>query len=434
MQFIDNTKIKLVSGRGGNGMVAWRREKYVDKGGPAGGDGGNGGDVYLVADEGLSTLLDFKYRSVFKAENGENGGIKGMNGKCAKHLYIKVPLGTVITDDKTGAVIGNLTEPGQTVLIAKGGRGGRGNARFATPQKRAPQYCEPGEPGIERLVGLELKLISDIGLLGMPNAGKSTFISVVSSAKPKIADYPFTTLVPNLGVVKKPTGDGFVIADIPGLIEGASEGVGLGYEFLRHVERCRFLIHIVDITQDNPLENFKIINNELEKHSEALAQRYQIVVLNKIDAVDETRKNEVLNEFKNHLPDKEIFTISAATKENIEDLMYFVSKKVDEIERPQIEVHVEEDEGAYNNDDSNFEIFKLDKNTFLVQGGKLKRLASVTNARNPEQLIRLQRIMIGMGVFEELKNKGIKNGDTLIIDHLELVHYDDTIWDEGRGY
>lgn len=434
MQFIDNTKIKLVSGKGGNGMVAWRREKYVDKGGPAGGDGGNGGDIYLVADEGLSTLLDFKFRSIFKAENGENGGIKGMHGRCAKHLYIKVPLGTVVTDDKTGKIIANLTEQGQTVLIAKGGRGGRGNARFATPQKRAPQYCEPGEPGIERLVGLELKLISDIGLLGMPNAGKSTFISVVSSAKPKIADYPFTTLIPNLGVVKKPNGDGFVIADIPGLIEGASDGVGLGYEFLRHVERCRFLIHIVDITQDNPLENFKIINKELKKHSEALANRYQIVVLNKIDAIDEELKDMIVEEFQKYLPDKEIFTISAATKENVDKLMYFVSQKVDEIERPTIEVHVQEDDGAYDNDDSSFEIYKLDKNTFMVQGGKIKRLASVTDARNPEQIIRLQHIMTAMGVFEELKAKGIKNGDTLIIDHLELVHYDDSLWDEGNGY
>lgn len=434
MQFIDNTKIKLVSGKGGNGMVAWRREKYVDKGGPAGGDGGNGGDIYLVADEGLSTLLDFKFRSIFKAENGENGGIKGMHGRCAKHLYIKVPLGTVVTDDKTGKIIANLTEQGQTVLIAKGGRGGRGNARFATPQKRAPQYCEPGEPGIERLVGLELKLISDIGLLGMPNAGKSTFISVVSSAKPKIADYPFTTLIPNLGVVKKPNGDGFVIADIPGLIEGASDGVGLGYEFLRHVERCRFLIHIVDITQDNPLENFKIINKELEKHSEALANRYQIVVLNKIDAIDKELKDMIVEEFQKYLPDKEIFTISAATKENVDKLMYFVSQKVDEIERPTIEVHVQEDDGAYDNDDSSFEIYKLDKNTFMVQGGKIKRLASVTDARNPEQIIRLQHIMTAMGVFEALKAKGIKNGDTLIIDHLELVHYDDSLWDEGNGY
>lgn len=434
MQFIDNTKIKLVSGKGGNGMVAWRREKYVDKGGPAGGDGGNGGDIYLVADEGLSTLLDFKFRSIFKAENGENGGIKGMHGRCAKHLYIKVPLGTVVTDDKTGKIIANLTEQGQTVLIAKGGRGGRGNARFATPQKRAPQYCEPGEPGIERLVGLELKLISDIGLLGMPNAGKSTFISVVSSAKPKIADYPFTTLIPNLGVVKKPNGDGFVIADIPGLIEGASDGVGLGYEFLRHVERCRFLIHIVDITQDNPLENFKIINKELKKHSEALANRYQIVVLNKIDAIDEELKDMIVEEFQKYLPDKEIFTISAATKENVDKLMYFVSQKVDEIERPTIEVHVQEDDGAYDNDDSSFEIYKLDKNTFMVQGGKIKRLASVTDARNPEQIIRLQHIMTAMGVFEALKAKDIKNGDTLIIDHLELVHYDDSLWDEGNGY
>lgn len=434
MQFIDNTKIKLVSGRGGNGMVAWRREKYVDKGGPAGGDGGNGGDIYLVADEGLATLLDFKFRSVFKAENGENGGIKGMHGKCAKHLYIKVPLGTVITDDKTGAVIGNLTEAGQTVLIAKGGRGGRGNARFATPQKRAPQYCEPGEPGIERLVRLELKLISDVGLLGMPNAGKSTFISVVSSAKPKIADYPFTTLVPNLGVVKKPTGDGFVIADIPGLIEGASEGVGLGYEFLRHVERCRFLIHIVDISQENPLNNFKIINNELEKHSEALAQRYQIVVLNKIDVVDEEKKQQIISEFKEYMPEKEIFAISAVTRDNVDKLMYYVSQKVDEIERPEIKIEVEEDTGAYNNDDSDFEVIKLDKNTFLIQGGKIKRLASVTDARNPEQVIRLQHIMTAMGVFDRLKEKGIKNGDTLIIDHLELVHYDESLWDEGNGY
>lgn len=434
MQFIDKTKIKLVSGRGGNGMVAWRREKYVDKGGPAGGDGGNGGDIYLVADDGLATLLDFKFRSVFKADNGENGGIKGMHGKCAKHLYIKVPLGTVVTDDKTGAVIGNLTEVGQTVLIAKGGRGGRGNARFASSRKRAPQYCEPGEPAIERLVGLELKLISDIGLLGMPNAGKSTFISVVSSARPKIADYPFTTLTPNLGVVKKPNGDGFVIADIPGLIEGASEGVGLGYEFLRHVERCRFLIHIVDITQENPLENFKIINNELKKHSEELANRYQIVVLNKIDALDEEMVEDVVSQFKEYLPNKEIFTMSAVTKQNVEELMHFVSKKVDEIERPVIEVEVQEDDGAYNNDDSAFEIYKLDKNTFLVQGGKIKRLASVTDARNPEQIIRLQHIMTAMGVFDALKEKGIKNGDTLIIDHLELVHYDETLWDEGNGY
>ena len=434
MQFIDKTKIKLVSGRGGNGMVAWRREKYVDKGGPAGGDGGNGGDVYFVADRCLATLLDFKYRSVFKAENGQNGGIKGMHGKCAKHLYIKVPLGTIVKDDATGKVIADLTEEGQTVLIAKGGRGGRGNARFASAQKRAPQFCEPGEPGIERLVDLELKLIADVGLLGMPNAGKSTFISVISSAKPKIADYPFTTLVPNLGVVKKPNGDGYVVADIPGLIEGASEGVGLGHEFLRHVERCRFLVHIVDLTSDNPLDTYLKINEELKKHSEALAHRYQIVVLNKIDAVDNNKTQTVLEEFKKILPEEKIFTISAATKENVDELLQYISQKVEEIERPIVEVIVEEDEGAYNNDDSAFEIFKLDKNTFVVEGGKISRLASVTDARNPEQIIRLQGILTSMGVFDELNKLGIQNGNTLVIGHLKLTHYDDTLWDEGAGY
>ena len=434
MQFIDKTKIKLVSGKGGSGMVAWRREKYVDKGGPAGGDGGSGGDIYLIADSRLSTLLDFKYKSVFKANNGENGGIKGKHGRCAKPLYIKVPLGTVVTDEKSGKVIANLTQQDQTVLIAKGGRGGRGNARFATAQKRAPQFCEPGEPGIERLIGLELKLISDVGLLGMPNAGKSTLISVVSSAKPKIADYPFTTLVPNLGVVKKQTGGGYVIADIPGLIEGASNGAGLGYEFLRHVERCKFLLHIVDITEENSFQNYKTINNELKMHSKSLAERYQIVVLNKTDAIDNNKKNIVLNEFKNKLPDKDIFAISAVTKDNVDKLMNFVSQKVEEIETPSIEVCAEEDDGAYDNDDSSFEVFRLDKNTFAVTGGKLKRLASVTDVRNPEQVIRLQHIMTAMGVFESLKSKGIKNGDTLIIDRLELVHYDNTLWDEGCGY
>jgi len=434
MQFIDKTKIKLVSGRGGNGMVAWRREKYVDKGGPAGGDGGNGGDIYLVADPCLATLLDFKYRSVFKANSGENGSIKNMHGKCAEHLYIKVPLGTIVKDDATGKIIADLTEEGQTVLIAKGGRGGRGNARFASAQKRAPQFCEPGEPGIERLVDLELKLIADVGLLGMPNAGKSTFISVISSAKPKIADYPFTTLVPNLGVVKKDNGGGYVVADIPGLIEGASDGVGLGHEFLRHVERCRFLVHIIDLTSEDPIDTYEKINLELKKHSESLAERYQVVVLNKIDAVDNEKVDEILTQLKKSLPNQEIFTMSAITKENVDKILHHISQKVDEIERPVVNIVVEEDDGAYNNDDSAFEINKLDKHTFNITGGKILRLASVTDSRNPEKIIRLQGILISMGVFDELNKLGISNGDTLIIGNLELTHYDDTLWDEGAGY
>ncbi len=426
MQFLDKTRIRIISGRGGNGMVAWRREKYVDKGGPAGGDGGSGGDVYLVADENMSTLMDFKYKSVFKADNGENGSIKNMHGRCAKNLVIKVPVGTVVRDLKTGNAIADLTEHEQKVLVAKGGRGGRGNARFATAQKRAPQFCEPGEPGIERELELELKLIADVGLLGMPNAGKSTLISRISSAKPKIADYPFTTLIPNLGVVRKRSGDGYVVADIPGLIEGASEGVGLGHDFLRHIERCRFLVHLVDSTAENPVDNFNIINSELAKHSEKLANLYQIVALNKIDAIDEDRKTELYSEFEKLSGD--VFLISAVTGENIEKLVDFMSLKVDEIEHHVSDIVIEEDLDAYNNDDSSYEIYKVAKDTYIVDGGKIKRLAAVTDARNTEQVIRLQNILIGMGVFEELKKLGIKDGDTVVIGHLEMEYWEDQMY------
>ncbi len=427
MIFLDKAKIKIESGRGGNGTVAWRREKYVDKGGPAGGDGGNGGDVYFVGDEDLSTLLDFKYKSIFKAENGDNGRIKNQIGKCGKDLYIKIPVGTVIKDAKTGKIIGDITHHEQTLLVAKGGRGGRGNARFATAQKRAPQFCEPGESGITRELDLELKLIADVGLIGMPNAGKSTLISAISAAKPKIADYPFTTLVPNLGVVKKRTGDSFVVADIPGLIEGASEGIGLGHEFLKHVERCRFLLHLVDLTSEDPLDNYYKINEELKKYSESLYNEYQIVVLNKVDAVDEEIKNHYYEEFKKL--GKDVFVISAATHENLNSLVNFVSIKVDEIEKPEIKIEVEEDLDAYNNDDSAFTVQKF-KDTFVVDGGKIKRLAQVSDDRNRQQMIRLQNILKSMGVFEELRKQGIKDGDTIVLGHLELVYYDDEYYEE----
>lgn len=427
MIFLDKAKIKIESGRGGNGTVAWRREKYVDKGGPAGGDGGNGGDVYFVGDEDLSTLLDFKYKSIFKAENGDNGRIKNQIGKCGKDLYIKIPVGTVIKDAKTGKIIGDITHHEQTLLVAKGGRGGRGNARFATAQKRAPQFCEPGESGITRELDLELKLIADVGLIGMPNAGKSTLISAISAAKPKIADYPFTTLVPNLGVVKKRTGDSFVVADIPGLIEGASEGIGLGHEFLKHVERCRFLLHLVDLTSEDPLDNYYKINEELKKYSESLYNEYQIVVLNKVDAVDEEIKNHYYEEFKKL--GKDVFVISAATHENLNSLVNFVSIKVDEIEKPEIKIEVEEDLDAYNNDDSAFTVQKF-KDTFVVDGGKIKRLAQVSDDRNRQQMIRLQNILKSMGVFEELRKQGIKDGNTIVLGHLELVYYDDEYYEE----
>ena len=420
--FLDKAKIKILSGRGGNGAVAWRREKYVDKGGPAGGDGGRGGDVYFVADEDMTTLMDFQYQSIFKAENGENGRPKSQHGKGGKDLYIKVPLGTVVKDPENDKVIADLTQDEQTVLVAKGGRGGRGNARFATAQKRAPQFCEPGEPGIERNLELELKLIADVGLLGMPNAGKSTFISVVSSAKPKIANYPFTTLVPHLGVVKKPSGDGYVIADIPGLIEGASEGVGLGHEFLRHVERCRFLIHVVDITDENPIENYLKINEELRKHSQRLADLYQVVALNKIDSVEEEKQREYLQLFKAYADD--VFLISAATKQNIDTFLNFVTQKVDEIPKPEFKIDIDEDLAAFDNDDSSYSVYKIDKNTYSVEGGKLIRLANVTDTRNIDQLYRFQNILASMNVYEALKQAGIKEGDIVKIGHIEFDYYD----------
>ena len=426
MQFIDKAKIKISSGKGGNGVVAWRREKFVDKGGPAGGDGGNGGSVYLIADEGLSTLLDFTYRSIFKASNGENGFKKSMHGKSAKDLYLKVPVGTIVKDLKTGNVIADLTHHEQKVLVAKGGRGGRGNTHFCTPQNRAPQYCEPGEPGIERDLQLELKLLADVGLLGMPNAGKSTFISRVSAAKPKIADYPFTTIIPNLGVVRKSTGDGYVIADIPGLIEGASEGVGLGHDFLRHVERCRFLLHIVDGTEENPINNFNIINKELEKYSEKLAKLHQIVAINKIDSIEPERLEELKKQFKDL--GIEVFCISAVTGENLDMLKHELEKDVDSIEKPTVDVIVEEDLEATNNDDGWWEVHKLNKNTYFVDGGRILRISQVTDPRSTEQVIRFQNIMISMGIMAELKHLGVQNGDTIIVGKLELEYWDDEVY------
>lgn len=426
MQFIDKAKIKISSGKGGNGVVAWRREKFVDKGGPAGGDGGSGGSVYLVADEGLSTLLDFTYRSIFKADNGENGFKKSMHGKSAKDLYIKVPAGTIVKDLKNGNIIADLIEHNQTVLVAKGGRGGRGNIHFCTPQNRAPQYCEPGEPGIQRELQLELKLLADVGLLGFPNAGKSTFISRVSAAKPKIADYPFTTIVPNLGVVRKSNGDGYVIADIPGLIEGASEGIGLGHDFLRHVERCRFLLHIVDGTEENPIQNYKIINEELKKYSEKLANLYQIVAINKIDAIPVEIQEELVTEFEQIGVNP--FLISAVTGENIQQIKNELENKVNTIEKPESEVNIVEDTEATNNDDGYWDVQKIKKDTYLVTGGRIIRISQVTDSRSTEQVIRFQNIMIGMGIMDELKKQGIQNGDTIIVGKLELEYWDDEVY------
>jgi GTP-binding protein len=420
VSFIDSAKIKIVSGKGGNGAVAWRREKYVDKGGPAGGDGGDGGDVYLIGDIGMSTLMDFKYKSIFKAQKGEDGRSKSQFGACGKDLIIKVPAGVVVTDLKTGKIIADIKEHGQKILFAKGGRGGRGNARFATAQKRSPQFCEPGEPAVERELKLELKLIADIGLLGMPNAGKSTLISIISSAKPKIADYPFTTIVPNLGVVQNPDGEAFVVADIPGLIEGASKGVGLGFEFLKHVQRCKFLLHIVDISEDDPIGNYKKINKELKKYDTQLAKRYQFLLLNKADIVENDKKQELYGKFKKL--NKDLLIISCATRDGINELLHHLYELVQKIESPKIEVTPDVDLAASDNDDSEFSVVKINKNTFLVDGGKIRRLASVTDIRNIQQMRRFANILDSMGVYEKLKEKGIKENDTVIAAHIEMEY------------
>lgn len=419
-QFIDKVKIKVISGAGGNGAVAWHREKYVDKGGPDGGDGGDGGSVYFLADENMTTLLDFTYRSIFQAPNGENGRIKNQYGKNGKDIIIKVPVGTLVRDLKTNDIIVDMNENEKKVLIAKGGRGGRGNAKFATSKARAPQFSEPGEAAVERELELELKLIADIGLLGMPNAGKSSFISRISSAKPKIADYPFTTLTPHLGVVKNPDGNNFVVADIPGLIEGAHLGIGLGYEFLRHVERCKFFIHVVDLTAENPLENYNKINNELEKYSKELSERFQIVMLNKSDAMQEKDAIKIRDEFLKY--NKNVFVVSTVTGQGIKELLSCVYKKYDEIPSPKFDLNITEDKGFDDNDDSAYEVVKLNKNTYSVDGGKIRRLVSVVDIKNIRQIRRLTNILDSMGVFAELKQKGLTDGDTIYVAHLEMTY------------
>ncbi len=320
MQFIDLAEIEVVAGNGGDGMVAFRREKYVPAGGPAGGNGGWGGSVILVASDRLQTLLDFRYARIFKAENGKKGGPNNCTGAKGSDRLIEVPCGTLITDLDTGEIIGDLTSNGQTICVAQGGKGGLGNKHFLSNRNRAPEHALPGLEGETRRLRLELKLIAEVGIIGLPNAGKSTLIASVSSARPKIANYPFTTLVPNLGVVRKPTGDGTVFADIPGLIAGASEGIGLGHDFLRHIERTRVLLHLIDVTADDPIADYQIIQQELEVYGQGLPERPQIIALNKIDAVDA----ETLEFVKAELEDiacASIYSVSAVSRQGLDTLI-----------------------------------------------------------------------------------------------------------------
>lgn len=329
MQFIDQADIEVEAGTGGDGIVAFRREKYVPAGGPAGGNGGRGGSVILQADENLQTLLDFRYLRQFKAENGQRGGPNNRTGASGSDRVIEVPCGTVVYDTETGEIIGDLTTPGQSLCVAKGGKGGLGNKHFLSNQNRAPDYALPGLPGEIHHLRLELKLLAEVGIIGLPNAGKSTLISSLSSARPKVADYPFTTLVPNLGVVRKPTGDGTVFADIPGLIAGAHAGVGLGHDFLRHIERTRLLLHLVDVTAPDPLADYFTIQEELKAYGRGLLDHPQILALNKIDAVDEDTAAFIQEEFQQRTSNP-IFSISAVSGKGLDTLLQQIWRTLDE--------------------------------------------------------------------------------------------------------
>lgn len=427
MAFVDQVKIFVKAGKDGDGAVSFRHEKYINMGGPFGGDGGHGGSVVMEVDEGLRTLMDFRYKRHFKATPGGNGATKGMTGKSADDLIIKVPQGTTITDAETGRVIGDLTEQGQRLVVAQGGRGGRGNMRFASSTNPAPEIAENGEPGEELDIALELKVLADVGLVGFPSVGKSTLLSVVTAAKPKVAAYHFTTLVPNLGMVRLEDGRDFVMADLPGLIEGASQGVGLGIQFLRHVERTRVILHMIDMSgidpEEDPYENYVKINNELAEYDPALLERPQIIVPTKMDMPD---AEETLAEFKKKLAadpdvpeDVEIMPISSLTRQGLEPLMQRTADLLDETPA-FIPKGMEPDENEtalyeFTEDRTPFEIDRDEDGTWILYGDEIERLFKRTNTNYTESMMRFARQLRFMGVDEALRDAGARGGDTVQI-------------------
>lgn len=413
--FVDYAKITVKSGNGGNGAVSFRREKYVAAGGPDGGDGGRGGDVYFKVDPDANTLIDFRYKKKYQAESGKDGAGAKCFGKKGEDLYIAVPKGTIVKDAKTEKVLADLSEDGQVALIAKGGRGGKGNTHFATATRQAPHFAIDGEKGIEKELILELKLLADVGLVGFPNVGKSTLISRVSAAKPKIADYHFTTIDPNLGVVKPEHGDSFVMADIPGIIEGASEGVGLGIRFLRHVERTRLLLHVLDIAGSegrNPVDDYNKINEELKKYSEKLATRKQIIVANKADVMqDDTYYNEILKIAKEQ--GLEVFKISAVTGEGVNELINHVAEVLKTLPKEEL-VEIEE-EVVYTLEEENagFTVTSPSEGEFIVEGPAVEKLMGRVNISDNESYAYLQRMLKNLGIEDELRKQGVAEGDTV---------------------
>lgn len=430
IMFVDQVKIYVKAGNGGDGMVAFRREKFVPNGGPAGGDGGKGADVVFVVDEGLRTLVDFRFKRIFKAEHGEHGMSKSMHGRGAEDLVVKVPQGTIVKDIDTGEIIADLVAHGQRAVIAKAGRGGRGNKRFATPANPAPELSENGEPGQERNVQLELKVLADVGLVGFPSVGKSTLLSVVSAARPKIAAYHFTTIVPNLGMVDAGDGRSFVMADLPGLIEGASQGVGLGHQFLRHIERTRVIVHVIDMSGSEgrvPYEDYMAINNELEQYNLRLMERPQIIVANKMDMPD---AEENLNEFKTKIAeDIPVFPISAVTKTGLRELLLAIADKLETTpEFPLNEILEQEDEDTvlykYVAEEPDFEIYREPDGTFVLSGAKIERLFTMTNFERDASISRFARQLRAMGVDEALRKRGAKDGDIVRLLDYEFEFMD----------
>lgn len=426
--FIDSTDIIIKSGKGGDGLVSFRREKYIPDGGPDGGDGGKGGSIIFEVDEGINTLNDYRYKRKFAAENGENGGARKCFGKDGKDLVLKVPEGTIIKDKESGKVIADMSHNNRRTLMLKGGKGGKGNQHFATSTNQAPKFAQPGQSGMELDVILELKVIADVGLVGFPNVGKSTLLARVSNAKPKIANYHFTTLSPNLGVVDLPETDGFVIADIPGLIEGASEGIGLGHEFLRHIERTRMIIHVVDAASTearDPANDIDIINNELRAYNEELANRPQVIAANKIDALYGDDKDEVIEKLQKKFETKgiRVFPISAVSGEGIKELFYYVKEKLDTLEKDPIIFESEYIPKPKSSADESYEVIKESEGMFVVEGPKIERMLNNTNLETEKGFEFFQKFLKENGILEELEELGIIDGDTVKLYSWEFEFY-----------
>lgn len=424
MKFIDRVKIYVQAGTGGNGTVAFRREAHVPKGGPSGGDGGRGGSVIFVATNSLSTLLDLRYYREYKAQNGEKGHAKKMHGADADDLVIRVPVGTCVYDDDTGNIIADLTKDGQRAVIAKGGRGGRGNARFASSRNPAPKICENGEPGEKFNLRVELKLLADVGLVGFPSVGKSTLLSVVSKARPQIADYHFTTIVPNLGVVQVRDGRSFVMADLPGLIEGASQGKGLGHQFLRHIERCRVIVHIIDMSGSegrDPYEDYVTINKELGEYEYRLLERPQIIVANKMDG-DEAEEN--LKKFQEKLGDQKVFPIIAPIHEGIDAVLYAVADALETA--PDFFNQEEEQESVlytYKEEEKPFTIHNKGNGVWEVTGKKVERLVQMASFTTDDGFQRFALQIRNMGIDDALREAGCEDGDTVRLYDFEFEFY-----------